>query len=276
MSRITLLDGAFGTSLWNLAEAAGVKKDPVWTYNMEHPEFPETIVKQYAAAGSKIVQANTFSANALSLKKSQYDITDVIGRGVEITKKALVGTQCLTALSSGPLPEMMDPYGDLEEEEVEEMYAEIIGTGVDAGADIVVLETFMDAEMMRVAAQTATQFHVPVFCTLSFEKTGRTMMGNSVSDVVELLEPLGIEAIGLNCSLGPVQALPIIKEFAETTVLPIIYKPNAGMPDITTGEYELGPEAFADEMMKAANLVSYMGGCCGTSPEYIKELAKRV
>ena len=237
MGKIILLDGAQGTRLWEKAGQHGVEKDPVWKYNIEHPDFVAQVAKEYAEAGSEIVCANTFGANRLAVERSSsYSAAEVVEAGVRIAKEALAGTGVKTALDIGPLSVMMEPYGDLEEDEAAEIFDEMLAAGVGAGADIVFFETFMDVEMMAVAAESAMKYGLPVVCSMTFEKGGRTMMGNSVEDIVETLSPLGIAGIGMNCSLGPAAAGEIIRQYAAATELPLFLKPNAGLPD--SGEAE--------------------------------------
>ena len=142
---------------------------------------------------------------------------------------------------------------------------------------MIYLQTFLDLEMMRIATEVAKKYPVPVFCTMTFEKVGKTMMGNSVEDVVNVLEPLGIDAIGMNCSLGPELAIPVIKEFTKYTKLPLIFKPNAGLPVTNEAGQQVSPytpEMFVKEVTPALDFVTYIGGCCGTDPTYIAELKK--
>lgn len=276
--KITLMDGAVGTSLWNIAEAAGVKKEPVWKYNIEHPEFIEELAKRYVEAGSEIILANTFGANGPAVERvSNYTSREVVAAGVKVAKRALEGTGVKLCMSMGPLTQLLEPYGDLEEEECAAIYEEMLDAGVGAGADIVIVQTFMDLEMMRVATEASKKYGVPVFCSLTFEKHGKTMFGNSVQDAIDTLGPLGIDAIGLNCSLGPDLALPIIREFSEKTDIPLLFKPNAGKPimndeGIVISAYTAAK--FAEEVRPALDFVSYIGGCCGSDPEYIKEIKK--
>ena len=276
--KITLLDGAVGTSLWSIAEAHGVPKVPVWKYNIEHPEFVEELTKKYLEAGSEIILANTFGANGPSVKYSSgYSVEEVVTAGVKITKKALEGTGVKTSMAVGPLSQILEPYGDLEEDECRAIYEEMIGAGVRAGCDMILVQTFMDLAMMKIAAKVAKSYGLPVFCCMTFEKAGKTMFGNSVEDTIEELTPLGIDAIGLNCSLGPDLALPIIKEFSEKTDLPIVFKPNAGKPILAadgTTSTAYSAEQFAKDIEPALKYVSYIGGCCGSDPTYIKEIKK--
>lgn len=276
--KITLLDGAVGTTLWGIAEAHGVEKVPVWRYNVEHPEFVEELTKKYLDAGSEIILANTFGANGPAVKHSSgYTVAEVITAGVKAAKKVVDGTGVKLCMSIGPLTQILEPYGDLEEDECAAIYREMLEAGMGAGCDMIAVQTFMDLEMMRIAATEAKKYGVPVFCSMSFEKNGRTMFGNSVQDMIDKLVPLGINAIGLNCSLGPDLALPIIKEFAEKTDLPLLFKPNAGKPIMsadgtTTTAYSA--EQFAEDVKPALEYVSYIGGCCGSDSSYIREIKK--
>ncbi len=276
--KITLLDGAVGTTLWGIAEANGVEKMPVWKYNVEHPEFIEELTRRYIDAGSEIILANSFGANGPAVKRSSnYTVAEVISSGVKAARKVIDGTGVKLCLSIGPLTQLLEPYGDLEEEECAKIYDEMLDAGIGAGCDMVMVQTFMDLAMMRIAATEAKKYGVPVFCCMTFEKNGRTMFGNSVEDTIEELTPLGIDAIGLNCSLGPDLAIPIIKEFAEKTDLPIVFKPNAGKP-ITSGEgtqvTAYSAEIFAQEIKPALEYVSYIGGCCGSDESYVREIKK--
>ena len=269
MSNLTFLDGAFGTRIW---DKTGESK-PVWMYNILRPDVIREVTEEYVAAGAQIVQANTFGANRISVEKSSdYSVEEVVTAAVRIAKEAVQGTDVKISLSAGPLTEMMDPYGDLEEEEVAEIYDEMFRAGVGEGADLIQLETFMDLEMLRVAATEAKKYGVPVLCTMSFEESGRTMFGNSVEDMAEELGELGVDGIGLNCSLGPDKAVPIMKQFAEATDLPLVFKPNAGLPVMDADGNMVNPytkEDFAREVAEAVPFLSYLGGCCGTDPTYI-------
>ncbi len=277
---ITLMDGAIGTTLWNKAEANGWKKDPVWKYNIDHPEMVAELAVEYADAGSEIILANTFGANGPAVRhSSSFDPAEVVSAGVRLAREAVKGKSIRVALDAGPLSELMEPYGDLTEEETAEIYADMFQAGVKEGADLIFLETFIDLAMLRVAAEEAKKYGVPVFCSLSFERLGKTMMGNSPEDMIEELEPLGVDAIGMNCSLGPDLAVPVIRKFVGKTELPLIFKPNAGKPVLEadgTVSTAYSAKAFADEVEPALDFVDYVGGCCGSAPSYIRELARRM
>lgn len=272
MKRTVLLDGAVGTSLWELADKAGVTRDPVWKYNIEHPELVLELHRQMMEAGAEIILANTFGANGPMVERcSAYSVEEVVKKGVELAKKAAEGTGVKVAVACGPLSELLEPFGDLEEEEAEAIFSKQIGSGIEAGAELVMVQTFIDLELMKIAAKVAKSYGVPVFCTLSFEKVGKTMMGQSVEQVCRELEAIGVDAVGMNCSLGPELALPVIEEFSRQTKLPLVFKPNAGMPGQTTD-----PEIFAKLVASAAEYVSYIGGCCNCNASYIRALKKYI
>ena len=180
------------------------------------------------------------------------------------------------ALDVGPIGELLEPLGTVTFEDAYEAYAETMKAGAEAGADLVVIETFTDLQDARAAVLAAKEnTNLPVWVTMTFEESGRTFTGTTISAFAMTMEALGVEAVGINCSLGPNEILPLIQEMAEWTRLPLIVKPNAGLPDPATGEYHLKASDFADQMLPFAKLPVYvMGGCCGTNPDYIRELVK--
>ena len=280
MRKITLLDGAVGTSLWAKAERDGFPKDPVWKYNVEHPEIVAELVREYADAGSEIILTNTFGANPPAVRRSSScDAKDVIREGVRITKTALAGTGIMTAFALGPLSMLLEPYGDLEEDECAEIYREIIAASAAEQPDYIYLMTFLDLQMLRIAAEEAKRFDIPLFCSLTFEKRGRTIMGNSVDQMIEELTPLGLAGIGMNCSLGPDLAVPVMRQFVGKTDIPLLFKPNAGKPILAadgTAAATYDAKTFADDVMPALEFVDYIGSCCGGDPSYIREIAARL
>ena len=264
---LILLDGAAGTTLWEMAEAAGIGRCPPWRYNIEHPELVLELHRRYIAAGSQMIQTNTFDANPMSVSRaSSYTSAEVITAAVKLAKQAAEGTGVGVYLSFGPPPTFLKPLGTLGKDELREMYSVMAAAGVEAGAEAIMLETFMDVEMLRIAAESCLGRGVPVICSLTFAKRHRTMMGDTVEKAVRTLAPLGIEGIGMNCSAGPVEALEIIREFHEKTELPLYFKPNSGI-----GE-SYSPEDFARETAPARELVHWLGGCCGCDDRYIRAL----
>ena len=263
---ILLMDGATGTRLWELAEAAGYERTATWRYNLEHPELVEQAEKEYLAAGSGLLCSNSFAANRMELEHyaDAPDVGEVVAAAVRIAKSAAAGTDGKVALDVGPLPRMMEPYGELTEAEAEDCYAEILAGGMAEQPDVIFFETFTSLDMMCAAVKTAKKYDVPVLCALSFERHGKTMMGDSPAEIAQALEALGISALGLNCSFGPKTAMPVIREFAAHTSLPLILKPN--VDEGTTAEM------FAAELADGLELVDYIGACCGSNPDYIRAL----
>ena len=190
---------------------------------------------------------------------------------------AAAGEGVRVALDVGPLGQLLEPYGDLTEEEARRAFRAVFAAG--EAADLVVLETFFDLTEMRLALEEAHDLlpGKPCFATMTFQKNGRTLTGVTVEDMAEALAAAGADAVGLNCSLGPKEALPLAEALREATALPLVVKPNAGMPDPVTGAYPLDAAAFAEAMAPILKLgVAYAGGCCGTDPEYVRMLARSV
>ncbi|MDD4583731.1 MAG: homocysteine S-methyltransferase family protein [Eubacteriales bacterium] len=270
--KIILCDGAMGTQLqkYGLQQAGELPE----TLNFTHPEIIERIYKEYIAAGSDLVCTNTFGANSWKLAGSGYTVEQVIKQAVRIGRKA--GAPWV-ALDIAPIGRLMEPTGDLGFEEACKLYREQISAGVEAGVDLIVFETFTDLYDMKAAVVTARELtDLPIFCTVTFEEDGRMLMGADPLTVVNILQDLGIDAIGTNCSLGPGQMLPIVREMLRYSKLPLMVQPNAGLPRIEGGQtvFDVGVQEFTmamKEMIKAG--VSIVGGCCGTTPEYIKALS---
>lgn len=268
-----LLDGAMGTML----QKSGMKPGTIpETLNITDPEMVAEIHRAYIRAGSQAVYANTFGANSLKLKNTGYSTGELIAAGVRIAKECAAKAGVLTGLDVGPLGVMLEPLGSLPFEEAVRLYREIMTAGAEAGADLIAIETMSDLAETRaalLAAKEATD--LPVFVTMSFDATGRTFTGCTPASMARTLEGLGADAVGVNCSLGPEEMIPIIREIRENTSLPVIAKPNAGLPDPVTGAYGVDAESFAKAMqLLAAAGAEIRGGCCGTDPSYIAALAR--
>ena len=271
---IVLLDGAIGTGLWEKAD----DKVPVWRYNIENPAIVKELAREYAEAGSQIIHTNTFSANRITLQRSDYTVTQVVSAAVRLAKEAL-GDSAKASLDIGPLPMLMEPYGDLTEEEAFEMFDEQISAGVTEKPDLITLETFSDADMLRIAAEAAAKHGLPIFTMMTFTEVGKTIMGHSVERFIETIADLPVTAVGLNCSLGPDKAVPIIASFRQYTDLPLIFKPNAGKPILAedgSEKVQYDVDTFVEDSMPALEHdVKYIGGCCGSSPAYIRALKNK-
>lgn len=266
-----LLDGAMGTVL----QAKGLKLgERPEVLNIEKPDLLIDIHKEYIKAGSDIIYTNTFGANRLKLAKSEYTVNEIISAGVKNARKATEGTNALVALDIGPLGDLLEPLGTLSFEEAYEMFKEIVLVGKKAGADLVVIETMTDLYEVKAAILAVKEnSDLPIITTMTFEESGRTFTGCSMEAMVTTLEGLKVDAIGINCSFGPKEILILIKELSGLTNLPIIAKPNAGLPDPKTAKYDVGAKEFRSyikDFVKAG--VQIFGGCCGTTPEYIKNI----
>ncbi len=272
--KLIFLDGAMGTMLQRKGLQPGENPELL---NLTRPEWIRDIHAAYVNAGSQVVYANTFGANRRKLEGTGHTVAEVVSAAVR-NAKAAVGDRAMVAVDMGPLGELLEPMGTLSFEEAYDLFAEVVKAGAEAGADLAVIETMTDlyetkAALLAVKEQT----DLPAFVTMTFDENGRTFTGCTVASMARTLEGLGADAIGLNCSLGPKQLLPILQELCSQTRLPVIAKPNAGLPDPVDGHYDLTPTEFAQAMKDAvAAGVSIIGGCCGTDPEYIRALHEAV
>ena len=268
-----LLDGAMGTML----QKSGMKPGTIpETLNITDPEMVAAVHRAYIRAGSRAVYANTFGANGLKMKQTGYSAGEVIAAGIRIAKECAAETGALVGLDVGPLGVMLEPIGSLPFEEAVELYAEMMRAGAENGADLIAIETMSDLAETRAAVIAAKeQTNLPVFVTMSFDETGRTFTGCTPASMARTMEGLGADAVGVNCSLGPAEMVPIVREIAANTRLPVIAKPNAGLPDPVTGQYGVDADAFTEAMKALAEAgAEIMGGCCGTDPEYIRKLGQ--
>ena len=243
--------------------------------NLTDPELIKGVYRSYLEAGSQVVYANTFGANALKLQRTGRTVDEVISAAIAVAKDAVAGTGTKVALDMGPLGELLEPLGTLTFESAYELFKEMAIAGEKAGADLAVIETMTDlyeakAALLAVKENTS----LPAFVTMSFEPSGRTFTGCTIPSMARTLEGLGADAIGLNCSAGPDLLLPLLKQLCENTRLPVIAKPNAGLPDPVDGHYDMSPEDFAQALLPCLETgVTIFGGCCGTSPDYIRALS---
>lgn len=269
---VILLDGGMGTMLQQAGLPLGVLPE---SWNITHPEVVTGIHRRYVEAGSQVIYANTFGANPFKAAGSGFSLESLISAGVRCARAA-AGDEVRVALDVGPLGRLMEPLGPLSFAEAYESFRQILVAGEAAGADQVIFETMSDLQEMRAAVLAAREnTKLPIWATMTFEASGRTFLGVTVPAMALTLSGLGVEALGFNCSLGPVELLPLMRELREWTDLPLILKPNAGLPDPLTGAYPLSPAEFAGLMEAAPALgVRYMGGCCGTNPDFIREMAK--
>ncbi len=270
---ITILDGAMGTVLQQRGLPAGGQPELL---NFTRPELLRAIYREYIEAGSQIIYANTFGANALKLARTGRTVDEVVSAAVAVAREAAAGTGVKVSLDLGPLGELLEPLGTMPFERAYELFREAAAAGEKAGADLVSIETMTDLYEAKAALLAVKEnTRLPVFVTMSFERNGRTFTGCTIPSMARTLEGMGADAIGLNCSLGPDLLGPLLRELCENTRLPVIAKPNAGLPDPATGAYGMGPEEFVNALLPCLEMgVTIFGGCCGTSPEYIRALAR--
>ena len=272
------LDGATGSNLMKNGMPAGVCPEE-WI--LEHSDVLLSLQENYVEAGTNILYAPTFTANRIKL--AEYGIEDRVREInhslVAISKKAADGK----AFVAGDLTmtgEQLAPMGKMDFEELISIYKEQIAALVEAGVDLLVVETMMSLQETRAALIAAKEVcaDLPIMATVTFESDGRTLYGTDATTAAVVMESLGADAIGANCSTGPAQMSRIIKSMAEVTSVPVIAKPNAGMPEVNAeGKtvYSMAPAEFAEEMKLTVEAgASVLGGCCGTDPEYIRELKK--
>jgi len=272
-SNTILLDGGMGTMLQAAGLKLGARPEEL---NITDPALIEGIHGQYAAAGSRIVNANTFGASAHKLAGSAYTLEQVITAGIENCKRACAPYGALTALDVGPLGELLEPSGTLAFEDAVAEYARIVKAGEAAGADLIFFETYTDLYELKAALLAAKEnTHLPILASMSFEAGGRTFTGCTVESFAATARGLGADAVGINCSLGPKEIFPMAKRLAEAVPgnFPVFVKPNAGLPRADGSGYDITPQMFALQMKPYRELHLFAaGGCCGTTPEFIKLL----
>ncbi len=265
--KMRILDGAMGTELMKRGCGTGPCPEEV---NLTAPEVVREIQSGYVEAGSQVLYTCTFGVNRRRVKN--YTVPEVVSAAIRNARAAALG-RAEAWLDIGMLGAFLEPLGDLPESEAEEMYAELFTAG--KAADGIILETFFDLHELLLAVNTARRVcpELPVRATVTLRPDGHTFTGSSIPEVTRELEAAGAAAVGMNCSFGPEEALPLVQQFRDSTALPLIVKLNAGTPDLNTGIYPLGPEEYAEAMRPILDLdIQYVGGCCGTTPAYIKAL----
>ena len=268
-----LLDGGMGTMLQAAGLKLGARPEEL---NITDPQLIESIHSRYAAAGSRIINANTFGASAHKLAGSEYTLEEIIAAGIANCKRACAPYGALAALDVGPLGELLEPNGTLAFEDAVAEYGRIVRAGVAAGADLVFFETFTDLYELKAALLAAKEnCDLPILASMSFEAGGRTFTGCTVESFAVTARGLGANAVGINCSLGPKEIFPMAKRLAEALPgdFPVFVKPNAGLPRADGSGYDITPQLFAMEMKPYRDLKLFAaGGCCGTTPDFIKLL----
>lgn len=261
---IKFFDGGMGSML-NLRAGELPEK-----LNIAEPERVFTVHKGYAEAGAEYITANTFGANSL-----KYDnVAELVKAGVALAKRA--GKK--VALDIGPTGKLLKPMGDLDFERAVALFSEVVVAGKD-DSDVIIIETMSDTYELKAAVLAAKEnSDLPVITSMIFDEKGRLLTGGDVKSAAAMVEGLGVDVIGINCGLGPKQMIELVKELRVCTSLPILVMPNAGLPESVDGKtvYNVSPEEFAADMEEIAKIgVSYLGGCCGTTPEHIKAMIER-
>ena len=274
-----ILDGGMGTLLQNRG-LSSAERPEMW--NITHADVVSEIHRSYFDAGSNIVSTNTFGANLLKFSASELE--NIILFAVNNAKRArkeTAGTQKKwIALDIGPTGRMLKPLGDLDFEDAVGIFAETVKLGVKAGVDLIFIETMSDAYETKAALLAAKENStLPVFVSCAYGEDGKLMTGADARAMVAMLEGMGADAIGVNCSFGPDKLSGVVRQYLEYSSVPVIFKPNAGLPEMINGEtvYNLSPDDFASAIAPlVAEGARAVGGCCGTTPDYIRALVGAV
>ncbi len=278
---LLFFDGGMGTLLQEEGLLPGELPE---TWNIRRPEAVRKIHRTYIEAGSDIILTNTFGANALKFHDEAVSLKEIIAAAVkqakEAVKEAAPGHKIYTALDVGPTGKLLKPMGDLEFERAYEAFKEAILYGAEAGVDCIHIETMSDTYELKAAVLAAKEnTDLPVFATTIFDERGKLLTGADVPAVVALLEGLKVDALGINCGMGPGQMLPVLEEILAYTSLPVIVKPNAGLPKQKDGKtfYDVNPQEFAEIMEDIVKKgAAGVGGCCGTTPEHIRAMTQHL
>ena len=272
--QMLFFDGATGTQL----QARGLQPGELpESWNFTHPDIVEAVHRSYLDVGSNIVKSNTFGANPLKLAGSGLDCKETIEAAVAIAKKACGGRENkFVALNLGPTGKLLAPYGDLPFEKAVAAYGEMVRYGAAAGADLILIETMSDTYEIKAAVLASKEnSDLPICVTMTFDEDGKLLTGATVEAAALMCEGLGVDAIGFNCGLGPVQVGKLFPQMLAATSLPLIINPNAGLPVQRDGKtcFDVGPEEYAELMYELAGKgASIVGGCCGTTPEHIAQM----
>lgn len=276
--KIYILDGGMGTMLQN----AGMSSDETTTqFGLKHPDIWKDIYVQYIEAGADIIYAGTFGLNRFKQEELDIPLEEavriVMGIADDARNEAVekTGRDIKVAIDMGPLGELLEPMGTLTFEEAYDAFAELVNMAKNCGADLAVVETMTDLYEVKAAVLAVKEnSDLPVIVSMTFEENERTFTGVNIEAMAMTLEGLGVDAMGMNCSLGPVEILPMIRKLRRLTTIPVFAKPNAGLPDPATGRYDITCDEFVEVMKEYMDDgINMVGGCCGTTPEYIAGLA---
>ena len=266
-------DGGMGSILQERGLAAGELPE---TWNITRPEEIQSIHRAYLDAGSDIINTNTFGANALKFPDNLREIVEAAVSNAKEARRQSGREDAYIALDLGPTGRLLQPMGDLPFEQAVELFGEVVRIGAAAGVDLVLIETMSDSYELKAAVLAAKEnCDLPVLATVIFDEKGKMLTGGTVDSVAAMLEGLRVDALGVNCGLGPKQMLPIVKRLTEVSSLPVIVNPNAGLPRSENGKtvYDIDADEFAALMGEIADLgVQVLGGCCGTTPAHIRKM----
>jgi 5-methyltetrahydrofolate--homocysteine methyltransferase len=287
--KIIICDGAMGTMMQKYGMGAGELPELL---NFTRPDMITEIHEAYYRAGSDFVASNTFGCNRYKLADTDYTVDEVVTQAVRLARDAAERVSSeeqaqgktpgekFVGLDVAPIGKLMEPVGDMAFDEAYDIYKEQILAGCEAGADFIFFETYTDIYELKVGILAAKEnCDLPVFCSVTFQEDGRMLMGTDPMTAVNILQDLGIDALGINCSLGPKQIIGIAKEILSCSKLPVLVQPNAGLPAIVNGEtvFNVDIEEYVDAMQELLREgIAIAGGCCGTNPEYIAALVKSI
>lgn len=265
-----LFDGAMGTRLFELGFPFRPKMEEM---NISHPQVIRQIHREYADAGADFITTATFGVNGYKYQDSKYSVKEVVSAAIANARMA--APEKYIVLDIGPIGRLMEPYGDMSEAECYDIFKEIIDAGKDS-VDAVLFETFTDIEEIKTGIRCAKEnSSLPIIATMTFDRHGKTMMGVSVEEMVETFESLGVNALGINCSWGPEELIPLVEKCCQLSKIPIIVQPNAGIPHTHEDgslHYTVNAGQFAEVVKTYVSFgVKIIGGCCGTNSETIRQ-----
>lgn len=277
-TELIISDGGLGTMLQEAGLAPG---EPPTLMSITQPEEVLKVHTTYAKAGAQILSANTFSANALMLEKTPYSVEEVVSAAVALARQARDehAEHAFVALDIGPLGKFLEPLGDLSLERASELFTEQVVAGQAAGAELIFIETMMDLSELSLAIKAVKQASsLPLVATVTVDKNGRMLDGSTLERFCLLAEESGVDALGVNCSVGPEELIDPFLDLRTKTALPLALSPNAGLPEMVEGSlrYPLDPQRFASllEPLVQQGAVDVLGGCCGTTPRHIQALVE--
>jgi 5-methyltetrahydrofolate--homocysteine methyltransferase len=274
MGKYTFFDGAMGSMLQKYGLEIGRASD---VFNIEKPEAVRKVHELYVNAGSHYITTNTFGSNRLRLKDSGYSVEDVVKSAVEIASSVIDKSRI--ALDVGPTGEFIEPKGEYTQRDLYDVFSEQISAGQE-GCGLIVIETFYNLDEAEMAIKAARDnSNLPVFCTFTFMDNGKTFTGYDIKTVTEFLNKQRVNVMGINCSTGPDDMVWMAGEMLKYAEVSLMIQPNAGLPENVDGKavYSIKPSNFAAKMQEIADLgVNIVGGCCGTTPEFISEMVTRL